>query len=169
MVKINIAHLALGHTTLERQISIDEAELTDTSEFRHEIKAIFEIDKLANELYIRTQLQTKVDLTCDRCLEAFQQQLSELVEIILTMNKSLMDGDVDDMYLIDPTTTEVDVKESVRQAMLTALPVKRLCKEECRGLCPACGINRNNDQCACKIEKIDPRWEALKKLKFDNI
>jgi uncharacterized protein len=47
------------------------------------------------------------------------------------------------------------------------LPTKRLCSEDCKGLCPYCGKDLNEGRCDCEVDEIDPRFEVLKKLKFD--
>ena len=63
--------------------------------------------------------------------------------------------------------TEVDLTPLVYEQVMLALPTRPLCGEECRGLCPQCGINRNSGQCACATEAGDPRWAALRNLKID--
>ena len=60
-----------------------------------------------------------------------------------------------------------DLGEMVREQVLLALPLRRLCREECRGLCPSCGVNRNADSCDCHpAETVDERLAVLRKL-FD--
>jgi uncharacterized protein len=49
--------------------------------------------------------------------------------------------------------------------LLLNIPMRILCKEDCRGLCPKCGRNRNTNSCDCVEEAIDPRWEGLKGLR----
>jgi uncharacterized protein len=60
----------------------------------------------------------------------------------------------------------IDIDELVREQLLLALPTRALCKEECQGLCPVCGANKNSGQCACETREIDPRWSGLKDLGF---
>ena len=59
----------------------------------------------------------------------------------------------------------LDLAEYFRQSFLMAQPLKILCRTDCKGLCPACGINKNNGECRCEQKGIDPRWAALEKLK----
>ena len=58
----------------------------------------------------------------------------------------------------------IDLKEDVREAIILAFPLKPLCRPECRGLCPHCGRNLNEEKCECREEKIDPRLAKLKEL-----
>jgi uncharacterized protein len=60
----------------------------------------------------------------------------------------------------------IDLGEMMRDEFYLALPMKPLCRADCKGICPVCGVNRNREACACKAEWIDPRMEPLKKL-FD--
>ena len=59
----------------------------------------------------------------------------------------------------------IDVDDLAREQIELALPMARLCTEECRGLCPECGANLNLVDCACSKEQVDIRWAALKELK----
>jgi uncharacterized protein len=58
----------------------------------------------------------------------------------------------------------IDLGETMREQFYLALPMKPLCREDCAGLCPICGINRNREQCQCQAEWVDPRLEPLRKL-----
>ena len=62
----------------------------------------------------------------------------------------------------------VDLSEIVREQFYLALPMKPLCREDCKGLCPVCGKNRNREACTCQSEWVDPRLEPLKNLRTEN-
>jgi uncharacterized protein len=59
----------------------------------------------------------------------------------------------------------LDVDEIVKEQILLAVPTRMLCREDCKGICPECGIDRNTGECSCVADNIDPRWAALKNLK----
>jgi uncharacterized protein len=59
----------------------------------------------------------------------------------------------------------IDIAEVVREQIILAEPERQVCGPECKGLCSNCGANLNSGECGCRDEDIDPRWEALKKLK----
>jgi uncharacterized protein len=59
----------------------------------------------------------------------------------------------------------LELAEIVREQLLLAIPIKTVCREECKGLCPHCGKNLNSGECECAQGASDPRWEALKSLK----
>ena len=63
---------------------------------------------------------------------------------------------------------QLDLEPLVRDAVLLELPQAPLCAEACAGLCPTCGVNRNEVQCSCKTEATDPRWAALDVLRAED-
>jgi len=58
----------------------------------------------------------------------------------------------------------IDLGELMREQFILALPMKPLCRDECAGLCPVCGVNRNRDTCGCRTEWTDPRMDALRRF-----
>jgi len=58
----------------------------------------------------------------------------------------------------------IDLGEIMRDEFYLAVPMKPLCRPDCRGLCAVCGVNRNRETCSCRPEWVDPRMEPLKKL-----
>jgi len=73
----------------------------------------------------------------------------------------LADEDMDTAYYRDHV---LDLAEMLREQFYLALPMRPLCRPDCQGLCPSCGIDRNVDTCQCKTEWIDPRLSVLKTL-----
>ncbi len=63
---------------------------------------------------------------------------------------------------------KIDLGEVVREQLYLALPMKPLCQQDCKGLCPVCGVNRNRETCTCQQEWVDPRMAALEKWKTRN-
>jgi uncharacterized protein len=62
----------------------------------------------------------------------------------------------------------LDLGDIIREQFFLALPMKPLCRQDCQGLCPVCGLNRNRESCACRVEWIDPRLEPLKHLRSES-
>jgi uncharacterized protein len=106
---------------------------------------------------------------CSRCLE---QSSFLLKENFYEEFKQLPGGGdyLDDYPHGDLDTCvfkgdSLDLDEYFRQSYYMSQPLKILCKSDCKGLCPVCGINKNKDECKCNNERIDPRWELLQKIK----
>jgi uncharacterized protein len=75
-------------------------------------------------------------------------------------------GDGSDTYPL--TDDEVDLGLMAHDAVLLELPQAPLCEPECRGLCPTCGVNLNQEGCSCGTTPPDPRWAALGALRFED-
>lgn len=108
---------------------------------------------------------------CDRCLKYFEEKV--VSNIKLTLSKEEEKEEIDEINveveLFEPemsvyTVSEgiLDVKDIVTQETIMLRPYKRLCRNECSGICQGCGANLNTEKCVCKKE-VDVRWQALKK------
>ena len=97
-------------------------------------------------------------LACTRCLEDFSRQVT------IPFGETYREDGVDDPDALSYHGDEIDIAEPVREALIMAEPLKPLCREDCQGLCPRCGVNRNETPCACGSDDIDPRLAALAKL-----
>ena len=109
------------------------------------------------------------ELECSRCLAGYPFREDEAFSLVLYPRSraprsevELSRGDLDILYYDDSV---VPLSPIAEERVQMALPMKPLCKPDCRGLCPACGKDLNLGACACARETIDPRWEALKALK----
>ncbi len=166
MITFNIAAITDGQSSLEADVLPEELGLGDNIEFNKTIHVVHQINKVGPEVFIKSTLQTTLNLQCDVCLDSFLYNVTDSVNVILTTDSNLAEGE-DDVYLVSDVTSEIDITESIRQSLLLDIPFKKKCSSACKGLCPTCGANLNKGPCTCKNETIDPRWEALKKVKFD--
>ncbi|HMF07918.1 MAG TPA: DUF177 domain-containing protein [Thermoanaerobaculia bacterium] len=107
-------------------------------------------------------------LECSRCLAAYPFQQQDRFTLVLykratpEQDERQLDRTDLDAYFYDQP--EVPVRPIVEERIQLAVPMKPLCSEECLGLCPRCGADRNRAACGCVTETADPRWEALKPL-----
>jgi uncharacterized protein len=127
-----------------------------------------EIIRSDNIHYCRGRARCRVRLECSRCLEQFDMDLDGEIELSvreLLPKEQIGAAEVPDNELvIEAGRTEVDITDPVREALIIALPFRPLCRESCRGLCPVCGINKNEKSCSCRTGAVDPRWEKLRDL-----
>lgn len=108
----------------------------------------------------------KARLACGRCLDPFSLPVrAEIDEIYY--NEAQEGSDPGEEW-IPYRGDRLDVAPEVVKAILSVLPMKVLCREECRGLCPKCGLNLNHGNCECSVTDVDPRMEILKKLLESN-
>ena len=165
-IKLGILHEGLNEFFIETTVGElgfgkeDETSLL----FPEKISADIEVQKQNDRYYIKTKLSTVAHFLCDRCLGDFNQEITSSFQLYYL--KNVEDKDNDSSYRFLPANAnEIDLTEDVIENLLLAVPMKKLCKESCLGLCPSCGINLNINKCSCVQEIIDPRWEKLKNLK----
>jgi uncharacterized protein len=110
------------------------------------------------------------EANCARCLEPVPLHLGKSFDLIY---RPLGSDRRADEVSISEAETEIgyyqgegmELADSLREQVLLAVPIKFVCSEGCKGICPRCGKNLNEGECGC-VEKItDPRWDALKELK----
>ncbi len=122
------------------------------------------------DLFFDGRVEGTAMATCARCLTAFPLDVGTDFSVVLTPEETLS-GEIElapgDLTQSFYSGTEVDLTRLVYEQVLLALPTRPLCDEECRGLCPQCGVNRNTAECSCTVESGDPRLAVLRGLKID--
>jgi uncharacterized protein len=112
----------------------------------------------------------QVEVQCARCLEPVTRDIQADFDLLY---RPLGAVQRDDEVSISEAETEVGfykgeglaLEDVLREQVLLAVPVKAVCREDCRGLCPQCGQNLNQGKCDCVQGKADPRWHALRDLR----
>ena len=122
------------------------------------------------DIRLRGRFAGKFQVPCARCVEPVEIPLE--AEFDLIFRPAAADSDAPERS-ITAVETEIGyyqkdsllLEDVLREQVLLALPVKTLCKPDCKGLCPRCGENRNSTACTCEEGPSDPRWEALAGLR----
>ncbi len=107
-------------------------------------------------LYLTLECSADYTSLCGRCLDPVDSKLDFSIKEVFSKTES----ENDDIIILD--SNEIDLKEIAEQGFYCALPIAVLCSEDCKGLCPSCGVNLNKDTCDCETDDIDPRLIALK-------
>jgi len=126
--------------------------------------------KIIQDIRIKGRLVTSLELSCARCLEPVTQDVKR--EFDLLYRPLGADAGRDEMSVTD-AEAEISYYEGegillddvVREQVLLAAPLKITCREDCKGLCPHCGTNLNQEQCSCAAVPEEPRWAALKEIR----
>jgi DUF177 domain-containing protein len=122
---------------------------------------------------LKGTVRTTVELPCSRCLEPSRWSVDEPFELTYQPRSALALGEEREISDADFSAAfyehdEIDLDQLIRERIEMSLPMKPLCRPDCHGLCPVCGMNLNRGACDCKPEWEDPRLAVLKKLKADN-
>jgi uncharacterized protein len=115
------------------------------------------------------RVQASIELPCGRCLEPFVWPVDTTVALTYVPERTnprdeeveLQEEDLDTAYYRDHV---LDLAEMLREQFYLSLPMQPLCREDCKGLCPQCGINRNGETCDCQTAWEDPRLAGLRAL-----
>lgn len=122
------------------------------------------------DIRLNGDLSTRMELACARCLEPVARKVTRSFDLLY---RPLGADAGPKERTVSATESEVSyyqgegllVEDALREQVLLALPLKVLCREDCRGLCPSCGSNLNVEQCSCMVPLADPRWTALKEIR----
>lgn len=150
-------------------MDLDESFVLDGGTFKDvkgikDITLIGEIYRLGDGFSLSGKLKFSYMEVCSRCLNEFENTIETdlKVEIVESLSEDVIDDDIVEVEI--DRNREIDITETIKQAIYLSLPMKPLCSKDCKGLCPICGKNLNDGDCDCDKENYDPRFEKLKSL-----
>ncbi len=122
-----------------------------------------------NEVFVSGHIETRAQVECDRCLQPVELPVSadfalEYISGADYESSAVAELTEDEMSVSVFDSEAIDVDEIVKEQVLLTVPTRMLCREDCKGICPECGTDRNTGECNCVTNDIDPRWAALKNL-----
>jgi uncharacterized protein len=165
-MKVNIIEIEEEGIDIDFSETLHEPGVIDSV---GEVVAHLHLDRQMDEIFISGDIKGNLRLQCSRCLTSFQRHIE--LDINLTylpieeINKMETYEIKDDESNISYYRGEqLDITEIVQEQLILSIPMKPLCEENCKGLCPVCGANLNIQECGCEREKVDPRLSILKKL-----
>ena len=171
---ISLRQLELGRVHFDerytlKQLGIEEPGLELPEGLR--VSGDAELASAAlGEIRLRVKFEGTGKAVCDRCLEPISIPLSASETLMYQpADTELAEGEIE----VDEEDAEIgyyegdglDLADVAREQVLLALPMQKLCREDCQGICPACGANRNETHCQCETKQVDERWAALKNLR----
>ena len=166
-VKIDLRQIKPEGTEISfSEISQDLELVAEGFEFPEPIEVNLTASKSGDEIIIQGRTATLVEMECSRCLDIFEETMNTRLQFViqlLDINEPQFSND-DDFVILSKTAGEYDISNRVRESILLELPLKPLCSDSCRGLCPLCGVNLNETECECTPDKTDERWDSLKQL-----
>jgi uncharacterized protein len=168
-MQYNLAQLLMEPTGSTRDYEVDESFI-GPEDGMDQVQGWIEVVRTHEGVMVRAKLEALARMTCSRCVRVFEhssiikmeEESSPTVDPVTgkqieTLEESDSELELDDQHILD-------MGEVVRQYLLTGMPIKPLCSEECRGLCPECGTNLNEEKCKCTAVPMDPRWGSLAEL-----
>jgi DUF177 domain-containing protein len=137
------------------------------------VDVAFDVHKDKDKFRLVGSVKTELELACSRCLDPYRMAVDAPFDIrYLPASEASTEGeseveeeDLETSYYRDD---QIDLNELLREQFYLALPMKPLCQDGCKGLCPQCGTNLNAGTCDCAPEWEDPRLAGLKALKRES-
>ena len=156
-----------AHTYQPNELSLEDADLRVISA----ADVSGRVRSRAGEVELAGRLTTTLETTCARCLKPvaipFSADFDERFATSVSWGgEEQHELASDDLNLAVFDGAGIDLDQLVREQLLLAKPAQVLCREDCQGLCPVCGADRNTAACKCEAQQVDSRWEKLKDLRF---
>lgn len=121
----------------------------------------------SGEVVVRGTFSGSLSRECRRCLDPVTVPLEEEIDLLFVPEDELAQeaDEDDDVRRFNLASGTLELGRAVREEAILAAPLYVECDPECRGLCPSCGVNRNEEDCDCTLKEPDERWDALRALK----
>jgi len=126
------------------------------------VQAELEASLMAGIVRVDGQLEGDIVFSCSRCLSEVKHHLDVPFHEAFSQDKRYDEQEDDDVFYVPQD--EFELEPYLEAAFLLSVPFVALCQEDCKGLCPVCGTNRNEADCTCNTERIDPRLADLQKF-----
>lgn len=170
-MKLDVSHVL--ETGLEVNVELDarEVDIADAeAELARNLQLRGRVLNAGEEMVLEGVLRGAFSLTCSRCSKRFVQPFDFEVSAVYVQTPESQPEARGERTSQDDTRInflgdEIDLLSGIREDLLLNIPLKPLCRENCRGLCPQCGTDLNEGECTCQKETVDPRLVALRDIK----
>ncbi len=153
-MKIQVDRIPAGGKRYEGEEPVASYEISYLDfQFKDPITMDIGAQVVSGNLVVSGKISTSVLMICSRCLKGFSRAWEDSAYHF-------------DCQVIAPNQI-IDLTQHIREDIIVGLPVKPLCREDCKGLCPACGSDWNVAPCECPRKKGDIRWSGLNKLSLE--
>ncbi|MDR2728187.1 MAG: DUF177 domain-containing protein [Chitinispirillales bacterium] len=169
-MKIDVRVVPQGRSELKQDLLLEEFK-GGLPPFSEKIRAFAELDRMGETIVVSVRFESVFEMQCSRCLEDCGVNVNGDLRVILKEEQGKYGPSFDDEcgtdFFFDVNHEVVDISSAVYDEIMTALPLKPLCSQDCRGIeLSKSGISLESKDSVCGGDKpIDPRWEALRKLK----
>ena len=162
-MKIKISGLENGTYEYDFKDDIEKIDLTKPFIGNYNTNVV--LNKFDDQIILEASTTAGANFICDRCGREFMQFVRSKYKMIYLL-RSIEDAEEEiNITYLSPDTHIINLSNDVRDYMILSIPMKRLCKEDCKGLCVKCGSDLNEKQCECEDSEIDDRWKVLTELK----
>jgi len=166
---LDLGKIRTPHERYEHVFEPDAFKTDEDYRIVAPVSLAFDIHKDKETYRLVGRVRSALELSCGRCLEPFRWDVDEPFELTYEPRRAAVESEREigdeDFSAAFYENDAIDLDKLVKERFEMSLPMKPLCREDCKGLCPACGTNLNTGACDCRREWEDPRFAALKKFK----
>lgn len=162
-MKIKISNLSDG--THQFRFIEPAGKIGLESPFEGNIEVDVEINRIHNQIILDSSILVNAVFECDRCTASFSSPLHAEYKLVYMLGVEPVDTESDRVAYLSAEADSIDISDDVRDFTILAIPMKKLCSVECKGLCSKCGKNLNEENCSCSKDDTDARWLPLMELK----
>ena len=165
-MKLDLTHIARepgAALPFDYELDLSTVEWNGQRPFSDAVHITGRVRNMAGAMVLTARLSSALSLVCDRCAKPFRREKTVEYETLLALE--LENGESDDIVLLDADGS-LELDGLMEETFLLEMDTKKLCSEDCKGLCPGCGADLNRESCRCKKE-IDPRLAGLARLLED--
>lgn len=166
---LQVDNLADSWTPIAFNAELDDGVLDEGFALTGPVEMRAEVRRKDDRVQLTGDFSAQGTSECSRCLATTPIVVAAPFDVFYTAVSSADDAEdlelsEENLGVAEFTGDTLDLKEFAREQVVLNLPARVLCREDCAGLCEACGANKNLSPCGCVSETIDPRWQALKGL-----
>ena len=169
MLALNLSKIRTAHEQFEQVYQPGSLGRTDDYQIVAPVRLAFDIHKDKEQFRLEGRVQTTLELPCGRCLDGFELPVDASFDLRYqphaeNTGEGEREIEEDDLTTAFYEHEQIDLGQLMQEQFYLSLPMKPLCSDDCKGLCPACGTNLNREPCNCRRDWDDPRFAALKNL-----
>ncbi|MCK5077271.1 MAG: DUF177 domain-containing protein [Calditrichia bacterium] len=163
-MKITIHQLPEGVHKIKETVKAGDLHFYEDEHFFSDIKLNIVLNKFGSNIKVRVNLETQAKYECNKCLSEFIQPYEDEFEMVYYLGEKKLEIDEDDVVILSPEEKEIDLSNRIIESLALGIPIKKICIEDCKGICAHCGADLNHEKCKCPDKPVDPRWDNLRKL-----
>jgi len=170
-MKLHLSYVPESGLEFNVELDAGEVDMTGTdADLAGDLRLQGRVLKAGEEMVLDGVLRGAFKLTCSRCLKQFVQPFEFAVSATYVQTAEFPPGARAEVAFDDDTRIaflgdEIDLIAGIREDLMLNIPLKPLCSEDCRGLCPQCGTDLNEGECGCAQDLGDPRLAALRAIR----
>ncbi|MFZ0452314.1 MAG: DUF177 domain-containing protein [Ignavibacteriaceae bacterium] len=160
---IKISNLRDGEYFYQFNEPVEEIELENP--FNSNFTAAVKLSKVHNQLVLDAELSAHANFECDRCAARFDKAVKANYRMVYLFSRNGDEPDSLNITYLPVASDKIFLDKDFRDYLMLAIPMKKLCKGECKGLCFRCGKDLNLGECDCEKSRVDARWLPLSELR----